>query len=913
MANFGAAIVAATALDSIVVGQWVSGPLAAQIIVGATVKGQIRCNEVNAADNATLAFALYVVSSNGDTLRGILVNTSASDGTARPPEMALTTLTNRQLQNSAEATSISLATLVCFSGDRLVFEAGFRENTTTDRNILLNFGDNSGTDLAEDNTTTTANNPWFEISQTLVFETPDIGTQIPTPCGQHTGDTLYPVGAGQSTGLSNSCGTNWQCVDDTIDQSDGCTTSDSVYIASTTMTWDWYKVSAQNVSHGAGQPAVWKRHDSREQIDALGVLACCHFGGAATTISVQFALMDSINSQDTVFSPIFATATAGRQTFSYYFWRIDSATAVAAGNKWFSKDNPRWDSLSMLGLQLGLGMKVASAAGSRHATCDNIGIIVLTSLRDTTVADSVSPTLATRADSTGNTIHTVHPQGAWNSPLSSKERYWATSVDNAAANIYTIVASDDTGKTWTYMSPDTLHVRRSNDNLNGNVTGPIIFRDTSNLFPDSLFLGILSPATTNTKLLLHRSKAPSVSGSDWASAGVSSPAGRRDSTTNIGRLLGLGHAPFFAKGDTVWVAGGDTVSTNQVGALFWARLLYNAGNYSIIDSGYVSALPITGANGYLSDPQKDSLNAGISFNKRVVMIPWKNGYPAMVVWGWFRDSAVTAGVSDKRICMYRWHPDWNGMGVDSLKKFAWTRSPNSATVDTLTLSLNTTSLATNNGELTGTTVFPENSATGPMAHIIWYQAPFIYHQIVDSNFALVLSPAGKIVEITHDPNGPNTSQRNIAITHRDTMVYAFFTYYKSYIVANTDTNTIAWSLHCGGGKWRGPMPLFWTGASPARIQYKFPEVPYVQYNSHRIIGLSTMGSVRASTAKQAVYSSAIIRPGAWGAGGSPAAPTPLRRRRLIIEKNYKTGALDEKDSIPDWAGLRLPDFTAEEK
>ena len=44
------------------------------------------------------------------------------------------------------------------AGDYLVIEAGFRSATGTSRNISISYGDDSGTDLAEDDTTTTANN-----------------------------------------------------------------------------------------------------------------------------------------------------------------------------------------------------------------------------------------------------------------------------------------------------------------------------------------------------------------------------------------------------------------------------------------------------------------------------------------------------------------------------------------------------------------------------------------------------------------------------------------------------------------------------------------------------------------------------------------------------------------------------------
>ena len=54
-----------------------------------------------------------------------------------------------------------------------MIEVGVRAlNTTgTAYTYIIGYGDSQGVDLAEDETTTTANDPWFEFSNTLSFVT----------------------------------------------------------------------------------------------------------------------------------------------------------------------------------------------------------------------------------------------------------------------------------------------------------------------------------------------------------------------------------------------------------------------------------------------------------------------------------------------------------------------------------------------------------------------------------------------------------------------------------------------------------------------------------------------------------------------------------------------------------------------
>ena len=168
--------------------QYVSDQIAAQTISG-TVFGQIRTSEANIAANADPAIIIYVVNSTGTEVRGTLLSYFPA---AQTNEYALTTLTNRMFPASKALSSVTAQ-----DGDRIVIEIGTRMINTivTSYNILLSFGDNSATDLAVDNTTTTANCPYIEFSQFLIFyNTPDYN-------GGWT--------AGNATGWINGNATGW--------------------------------------------------------------------------------------------------------------------------------------------------------------------------------------------------------------------------------------------------------------------------------------------------------------------------------------------------------------------------------------------------------------------------------------------------------------------------------------------------------------------------------------------------------------------------------------------------------------------------------------------------------------------------------------------------------------------------------
>jgi hypothetical protein len=201
------------------IARWVSAPLTPQTISG-TVKGQFRCHEPSASDNFTLAVAIKVIQADG-TDRGALLAVSASDDTsATPPEMVNTTSTNRSFNNSSESASLTLSSTAVSFGDRLVVEIGYRQaSTSTSSGTIRARATAGGTDLAEDNSTTTDNVPWIEFSGDIGFansyynsaanpadsasatNTAD-PTAVTPPTGMTAGDLVVMVGHQRATGAT---------------------------------------------------------------------------------------------------------------------------------------------------------------------------------------------------------------------------------------------------------------------------------------------------------------------------------------------------------------------------------------------------------------------------------------------------------------------------------------------------------------------------------------------------------------------------------------------------------------------------------------------------------------------------------------------------------------------------------------
>lgn len=152
--------------------QYIYGPLTTQNITG-TVKGQILAASSAAGGYKTLV-SVRICDGQGN-IRGSLVTiTGAATNIIEQMgnnSFVTTTLTNRPLFG-VSGTPAPIHPVRAVNGDYIVLDIGFAKTNTTASTASYNFGDDSGTDLTDANTTvTTANNPWIEFSQTLTLGT----------------------------------------------------------------------------------------------------------------------------------------------------------------------------------------------------------------------------------------------------------------------------------------------------------------------------------------------------------------------------------------------------------------------------------------------------------------------------------------------------------------------------------------------------------------------------------------------------------------------------------------------------------------------------------------------------------------------------------------------------------------------
>jgi hypothetical protein len=142
--------------------QYVSQPLeAGQTVTGSqALKGQCRVAERATSCNLFFTVGIRVIASDGSTLRKLVI------APTRDATEAATSLTNRQWTGTSAATNYTTQ-----AGDRLVIEIGMAgdPNAGSDHDSDMRLGDAAGSDLAEDNASTTDNRPWVELTDTLAF------------------------------------------------------------------------------------------------------------------------------------------------------------------------------------------------------------------------------------------------------------------------------------------------------------------------------------------------------------------------------------------------------------------------------------------------------------------------------------------------------------------------------------------------------------------------------------------------------------------------------------------------------------------------------------------------------------------------------------------------------------------------
>lgn len=188
MTTFTQTETSSTANEDMLVSQYVSDPIGAQTITG-TVKGQILAKESGSSGDQRAQLLIKVVSNDGSTVTGTLL---AMDTTALSNEFPTSTSTNRKFPKGWSGAGTSLSSVTSNNNDRIVIEIGARKGDTSSTNFIttLTFGDDNGSDLPEDETTTTTNNPWIEFSMTIAG--PSAGSFNP---GWATGATKIIGGA----------------------------------------------------------------------------------------------------------------------------------------------------------------------------------------------------------------------------------------------------------------------------------------------------------------------------------------------------------------------------------------------------------------------------------------------------------------------------------------------------------------------------------------------------------------------------------------------------------------------------------------------------------------------------------------------------------------------------------------------
>lgn len=146
--------------------QYVSLELdAGQTITGGqNLKAQALCSETDAGNAMFLAIGIRVIANDGSTVRKVVLDVFRDAVEIRDDAAG-------GLQNRQFATTSAVTNYTTLAGDRLVIEVGTGGDPAGGKShsSTIRLGDSSGTDLAEDDTTTTDNNPWIEFTDTLTF------------------------------------------------------------------------------------------------------------------------------------------------------------------------------------------------------------------------------------------------------------------------------------------------------------------------------------------------------------------------------------------------------------------------------------------------------------------------------------------------------------------------------------------------------------------------------------------------------------------------------------------------------------------------------------------------------------------------------------------------------------------------
>jgi hypothetical protein len=143
--------------------QYVSDTIGAITIpVGTAIKAQLRIQETAVASNQFLTGAMWICSNDGSVRRGTLLTITRDN-----VEANAASLQNRSF------TAVTGEEVVALNGDRIVIEwgSGGVPASGGSHASTIQLRDN-GTDLPENDTQTTAGDPWTEIDVNFVFGVP---------------------------------------------------------------------------------------------------------------------------------------------------------------------------------------------------------------------------------------------------------------------------------------------------------------------------------------------------------------------------------------------------------------------------------------------------------------------------------------------------------------------------------------------------------------------------------------------------------------------------------------------------------------------------------------------------------------------------------------------------------------------
>ena len=137
--------------------------LASNQRIEGTITAVARALESLLINNVSTRFEAYVVSENGQTVRGTLL-AIGSHGTGAELDTSL--------RNIYFANATTVSAVDALANDRIVFVFGYSDSIGVTPEAQTSWGGNhaNGIDLPANETNATAYNPWIEFSQDLIFE-----------------------------------------------------------------------------------------------------------------------------------------------------------------------------------------------------------------------------------------------------------------------------------------------------------------------------------------------------------------------------------------------------------------------------------------------------------------------------------------------------------------------------------------------------------------------------------------------------------------------------------------------------------------------------------------------------------------------------------------------------------------------